>query len=279
MTELEFPRTINIFQWTKFLNRELNMEEKFLFNSVRMEKMINIQLEKINEFIGKKNMEISKITPLDGNCLFESLSSLGLGNNSDELRKAIVYLMIIYKDYKNFFPDQPETLSELFANFNEIEYVHCKQDSRVYRYNFDVMCQDFYESCNWARLPTELILMFISKIFNINITIINENGFEHNIFMGDKDAINMFLAHISESHYLPIDKIKGEPLELEYDDCKNNFLKWASQQAFLKHQSEIKEKEEKEENNKEVKKESKPAFTELDVSEETIQKITNNSSI
>jgi hypothetical protein len=274
MNNLEFPRTINIFQWTKFLNRELTNEEKHLFNTVRMEKMLNIQLEKINENINKKNLEISYLTPLDGNCLFESLSHLGLGNNSNELRKAICYLMIIFKDYKNFFPDQTETISELFQVFNEIEYVHCRQDSRIYKYSFEVMCQDLYEACNWTRLPTQLILMFISKIFNLNIIIIQENGFEHNIFVGDKEAIPIYLAHLSESHYLPIDKVKDSLKELEYDNCKNNFLEWASKQAFMK-QREKEIEEEIEEKKEEIEKSNKPKFTELDVNEDALKRLTS----
>lgn len=272
MDNLDFPRTINMFQWTKYLNRELTIEEKHLFNTVRMEKMLNMQLEKINENINKKHLEISYLTPLDGNCLFESLSHLGLGNNSDELRKAICYLMVIFKDYKNFFPDQTETISELFQVFNEIEYVHCKEDSRIYKYTFEIMCQDLYEACNWTRLPTQLILMFVSKIFNLNITIIQENGFEHNIFVGDKDSIQIYLAHLSESHYLPIDKIKETLKELEYDICKNNFIKWASQQAFRKHQEELESRESEE--NCQIKAE-KPNFTELDINEDVLKKLTS----
>jgi hypothetical protein len=278
MDNLDFPRTINMFQWTKYLNRELTIEEKHLFNTVRMEKMLNMQLEKINENINKKNLEISYLTPLDGNCLFESLSYLGVGNNSDELRKAVCYLMVIFKDYKNFFPDQAETISELFQVFNEIEYVHCRQDSRIYKYSFEVMCQDLYEACNWTRLPTQLILMFISKIFNLNIIIIQENGFEHNIFVGDKEAIPIYLAHLSESHYLPIDKIKDNLKELEYDNCKNNFIKWASKQAFMKQREEEIEKEEieKEEIEKEeIEKSNKPKFTELDVNEDALKRLTS----
>lgn len=245
MDNMDFPRTINIFEWTKYLNRELNMEETCLFNSVRMEKIMNIQLNKINETIKIRNLEISNASVIDGNCLFDSLSSLGYGNNADELRKSISYLMYIFKDYKNFFNDQEESLSELFANFNEIELVHCKTDSKIYKYNFEIMCQDMYESCNWTRLNTQLILMFISKIFNINITIIHDNGFETTIHIGDENAVDVFLAHVGEAHYLPISKIEDtENLKnIEYKNMKNQFLKWASQQSILKSMEEKKDHE------------------------------------
>ena len=242
MNNLDFPKTINIHTWNKYLDRELHTEEKYLFNSVKMEKILNTYINKINELILSRNLEISDLSSNDGNCLFDSLTKLGYGNSSDELRKSITYLMYIFKDYKNFFTDQQESLSELFTIFNEIELVYCKNTCKVYKYNFDIMCQDMYESCNWTRLNTQLVLMFISKIFNINITIINDNGFETTIHLGDNNADNIFLAHINESHYLPISKFEdiNNLKNIEYTDMKNEFIKWASKQSILKM---IKEKE------------------------------------
>ena len=242
MNNLDFPKTINTHEWTKYLNRELNTEEKYLFNSVKMEKIMNIHINKINELIINRDLEVSNISVVDGNCLFDSLCSLGFGNSSDELRKSITYLMYIFKDYKNFFNDQQETLNELFTIFNEIELVYCKNTCKIYKYNFDIMCQDMYESCNWTRLNTQLVLMFISKIFNINITIINDNGFETTIHQGNENANNIFLAHINESHYLPISKFDDidNLKHTEYNEMKIEFIKWASKQSILKM---IKEKE------------------------------------
>ncbi len=239
-TNLDFPQTINIVEWTHYLNRNLTNQEQYLFHSVRAEKMMNMQIQIINNNIRQKGLEVSKLSVIDGNCLFDSLSSLGLGYESSELRKSLTYLMLIFQDYKNFFPDQKESIKELFGLFNEIEIVHCKTDSKIYKYTFDIMCQDLYESFNWNRLPTELILMFISKLFNVNINIINENGFEHNINLGDENAKSLYLAHISEAHYLPIDKMKDEnnQVQLEYDNCKNTFIKWASDQAYEKQMKE-----------------------------------------
>lgn len=276
MDNLDFPRTINIFEWIKYLNRELNMEEKCLFNSVRMEKMMNIQLNKINETLKSRNFEISHLTPMDGNCLFESLCSLGYGNNSEELRKSITYLMYVFKDYKNFFTDQQESLSELFANFNEIELVYCKNNSRVYKYNYEVMCQDMYESCNWTRLNTQLIIMFISKIFNINITIVHDNGFETTIYLGDNKADQVYLAHVGEAHYLPISKIKDleNPENLEYKNMKHEFLKWATKQSILKNMK-LKEEIEKHKQNLYNIKENKEIkeFKEMEINEENMQSL------
>ncbi len=252
-----FPKTINVFEWCKFLNRELNNNEKELFHNVRIEKIMNMQMQKINNNIENRNLQISHLTAIDGNCLFDSLSKLNIGENSEQLRKSLTYLMIIFADYKNFFPDQQESLRELFTIFNEIEYVHCKFDSKLYKYNYDIMCQDMYESCNWTRLPTQLILMVLSKIFNLNITIINENGFEHNINIGESNSKNIYLAHIGESHYLPINYINNNQQNLEYDEYTNIFLKWAQDKA-----NEAKKKPENTIN-----------FTELEVDDTVLQNI------
>jgi len=263
MEDLKFPRTINMFEWTKYLNRELTNEEQCLFHSVKTEKMMNIQLEKINQIIKNKGLEISNLSVLDGNCLFDSLSSLGLANNSDELRKGLTYLLILYQDYSNFFPDQKESIKELFNSFNEVEFVHCKQDSKIYKYTFDVMCQDMFESCNWTRLNTELILMFLSKLFNINITIIQDSGFEHNIFLGDNTATTIYLAHVAEAHYLPIDKIVDDKQKyVEYDICKKTFLSWAVKQAYEKHQRE-----------KQLELSKNNVYSEIDIDEESLKKM------
>jgi hypothetical protein len=277
MDNLDFPRTINMFELTKYLNRELNMEEKCLFNSVKMEKLMNIQLNKINETIKSRNLEISHASVIDGNCLFDSLSSLGYGDNSDELRKSITYLMYIFKDYKNFFTDQQESLNELFANFNEIELVYCKNNSKVYKYSFDVMCQDMYESCNWTRLNTQLVLMFISKVFNINITIIHDNGFETTIHLGDENSKNVFLAHVGESHYLPISKIEDMDnlKNIEYKHMKHDFLKWATKQSLLKNMKEKEEKQKQIQNIFDIKDHKKDTkeYKEMEINDENIKNL------
>ncbi len=280
MENLDFPRTINVFQWCQYLNRELTGQEQMLFHNVKMEKMMNMRLEQLSEKLKEKGLEISLLTELDGNCLFNSLSSLGIGNNSDELRKGISYLMTIFRDYKNFFPDQQETLQELFINFNEVELVHCKEDKHFYKYTYDIMCQDLNNSCNWTRLPTQLILMFISKLFNVNISVFHDNGFESNIFMGDKDAKVISLAQLSESHYLPVDKIGETPKELSYDTCKSTFIQWAQRQAIMKKIKEQQlEQEKQDKQNENINEEKKEVeFKEVEVNEEAIKNMSENNT-
>ena len=125
------------------------------------------------------------------------------------------------------------------------------------------MCQDLFESSHWTRLPTELILMFISRIFNLNITIINDSDFEHSINLADDQSKKIYLAHLGETHYLPIDSIQDSPKDLNYTEGFKRFHKWAQMQI---KKIEDHDKENKE--NKEVKSENTGIFRELDVNTE-----------
>lgn len=257
---MEFPKNINIYEWQRYLERNLTVEENIMFTCVRMEKQMNMAIDTINEKIKSRNLHVSHLTNLHGNCLFESLVHLGYGDNADTLRQTLSYLFYIFGNVKNFFDGnnpQEESLKELFAVFNEIEYVYCKQDTKYYKYNFDIMCQDFSGEFNWTRLPTQLILMFISRLFNIKINIINnqeyDNNFEHVIDCTKGDSDNIYLGHIGETHYVPISKLPensendsdNSNLNPRYEDAKRKFFRWAINQSEKKIK-ELKEKKERE---------------------------------
>lgn len=187
-----------------------------LLKKLQIEMTMNKMIKFINDYVKDNNLKINHLTQFSGDCLYESLVYLNIGKNIDNLKKCISYLMYIFRDYPNFFPNQKESLKELFTNFNEIEYVYCKNDGRLYKYNYEIMCKDLLDTSGWTRVPTQLILMFISKIFNLNIHIINESGFEYSIYFDDK-AENIYLAHLCESHYMPIStKINDDIIEYKY---------------------------------------------------------------
>lgn len=229
MNNSTFPHNYNINSWESYLKRHLTMKERNMFISVIGENSMNAKMKTISKYVTKKyGLEISYLSVLDGNCLFDSLSSLGIGKTHDELRKSISFLMYIFKTYPNFFENETGTLEDLFKEFNEVDTVICKEENKLYKYNYDVMCQDLYETNNWTRIPTQIIIMFISKLFNINFTIVTDTCYEHNIDMGDATARRLYLANISESHYLPLNIIKEQPLNLKYDKNKQKFFDWFS---------------------------------------------------
>ncbi len=199
------------------------MSESELLRKLQIEMTMNKMIQFINNHVKDNNMKINHLTQFSGDCLYESLVYLKIGKDIDNLKRCISYMIYIFRDYKNFFPNQKESLKELFMNFNDIEFVYCKNDGRLYKYTYEIMCQDLLDTSGWTRAPTQLILMFISKIFNLNIHIINESGFEYSIYF-DESSDNIYLAHLAESHYMPISKKINDDV-IEYKYFYNQFQK------------------------------------------------------
>ena len=142
--------------------------------------------------------------------------------------------MYLYKDTKGFFDNQPDlSLSELFSFTNEIEYVTNK-DNKLYKYTYKTMCCDLTNRYSWSRLPTQLMCMVISKLLNVNISIINDsNTYITNINETDKShsVRDVYIGHIGECHYIPLDLLNSSgntSKEVpQYKESKIEFFKWA----------------------------------------------------
>ncbi len=248
------------------------------------------------------------LTKLVGDCMFESLIYHGIGRSVESLRKGIAFIMYIYKDYKNFFLTQETPLSELFSMWNEVEYVRCVQPPvlkaefervkaeriagnmhakpnipfpKYYKYTYEVMCQDLTCQYNWSKLPTELLLLVISLIYQIEITIVNVNihkdeesneekvnMYEHNISAFENVPIEkrpatlrkVYLGHLGESHYIPMDAIVDEKIKIAvskgesigdhmklqfYNESKERFIQWAKFMEAQKYMHFFREQERK----------------------------------
>jgi hypothetical protein len=227
--DMDFPRSFNHNIWKNYLQRPLLTEEFFILENAKSEKHFNETLEEIHNIGLNKGLYISYLTKLHGNCLFESLIDYGIGSSVESLREAMSYLLYIYGDYKSFFETQEETIKELFLFSNEIEYVYCPEENAFYKYTFDVMCQDMANDNSWTRLPTQLFLMVISKLYNTEIVIIHDSGYE-SVINTNKNAINQIhLGLMGESHYIPLKKI-NENTDISpprYNDAKIAFFIWA----------------------------------------------------
>lgn len=230
-----FPRTLDKDIWENYLDRELTRNEENIFDNLISENRYNNDIEKLNDIIKKENLYIPSLTDLNGNCLFETFKILGLYKDESEFRKSLSIFMNIFKDSKNIFKMNGEerSLQELFNDTNEIEHVYCNGNGVVYKYTYDIMCEDISNECSWTRLPTELIIMFTSLLFKIKFVIIKLN-FRHEIDMnqGEKDDIPiLYLGHIGELHYIPV---ATRPNNYNADWCpeytkrKKEFLKWAA---------------------------------------------------
>lgn len=232
--DMDFPRSTEPKKWEKYLGRKLVQEECMALFDVRSEKKMNMSLYRLDSFSQPKELYIPRLTNLYGNCLFESLSYHQVCDDSDEFRKGIAHLLYLFQDVENIFPNQKETLKELFEPFNEVGQVFCSTNRSMYKYSFNTMCQDLAKDSSWARLPTQLILMFLSFIFKLEFIIIHENsGWEDkiNVYSSDTpDIKKVYLGLLGEFHYVPLD-VKpvdsSEPVP-EYMEARRKFFKWGS---------------------------------------------------
>lgn len=200
--------------------------------------LVKTQIDIIREFISeirmnhgiysvykkaeKYNMGIEKLTSFAGNCLFESIIMTGIVGTEmtvEKLRKGLATIMILFKDYKNFFPNDESSLKDIFELLNtgdcEIEYVvqtSKKNGKKVKLYTYEAMCQDMSNLNSWTRLPTQLIIMLVSFLFKAKITIINDTSYEwdaitnvwENTDLPKELLKSIYLGHIQECHYVPL---------------------------------------------------------------------------
>lgn len=226
--------------WESILNRKLVQKERKLIYDYLLEKDTNLQIKSLhNNMLSNGYFFIPKLTKNNGNCLWESLSHLGFGTAS-EIRKNIAALLLLVKNDWHFFPNRNTCPEELFINCNDIELVRDKNTGEVYEYDYNMMVMDLYSNHSWTRLPMELILMTICRVYEINIKIFsNKSDYINTISISINEEDNIFLGHINEEHYIPIIKIDNEllndPILLDeflksypkYISAKNKYENWA----------------------------------------------------
>ena len=204
------------------------------------ENIMNDSLDIIQGKCDTKNLAIYYLTNLDGNCLFETILKTGLFGNLciEELRHGIAFIMMLYKDTKNFFPNEENSLSELFDILNsgeaEIKYVIDDKTKKLVNYTYKVMCTDISSMTSWSRLPTEIILMVLSFIYKIKFVIINDKDSEYesvinvwdNTIIPDTEIKTVYLGHIYEYHYVAIKEKEEEVGILHYTNSLNIIKKF-----------------------------------------------------
>lgn len=231
----DFPKTLNIPVWEEYLGRELTLQECSLFENCKSEKNFNKRVQALHIIAESRGLYIPALTPLHGNCLFESISYLGYGIDHELLRKGTAMLMLLLRNTKNLFHGQSESLNDLFGLTNEITTVISRDSCTIYKYNYDIMCFDIASPYSWSRLPTQLVLMVLSLILNVEFIIISDsgNGYDPKINVNNENDMNtqrIFLGHIGETHYVPLAPRTGNPKEekyIKYDEAKKDFMEWA----------------------------------------------------
>jgi hypothetical protein len=234
---LPFPRSINKKDWVTYLNRKLSKDEEYVLYNLQIEREINDQINNLYNNSTKLNLYIPKLTNLYGNCLFESLEIVGFITDTEQFRFDLSYYMYIFRDHKGFFTEHPElSLTDLYNFTNEIEYV-VTPDNNIYKYSFVTMCMDLANKYSWSKLPTELILMVISKLYSVKFNILNNESDYIAVIncCSGNPYNNIYLGHLGESHYVPLVYNKDKVTNiLHYNDAKIEFFKWGYEMEKLK---------------------------------------------
>lgn len=237
--------------WESLLGRELDSDDKKIFHGIWIEQELNLDIKSLQHNLIKSHCYIKAITNNVGNCLFESLASLGLGDNDLDiiqhimLRKNIASILLSMRNEQKFFPNIELTPEEIFDNSNDIEGVKERKTKLFYIYNYDTMIVDLVSNCSWERLPTEFILMTISRIYQVKI-LIYHNKYDYinkiNVWEGiiPDDQIEIIrLGQINEEHYFPILELPTElknqsdvineilQTNISYSEYSDKFKKWA----------------------------------------------------
>lgn len=238
-------------KWKNKLNRELTPEEKIMLIKLIKEKDLNKDIFYFKKILMKSNCLIKEKTNYEGDCMFESLILLNIENNLNiiSLRDKIANILLVVKDETNFFPKLNLSPLQIFNNMNEIEYVfnndlnnnEVKSFNNIkIKYDFNCMINDLRTEGSWSRLPTELILMSISRIYNFKILIYHNKTHyitEINQYYDNNYEI-IRLGLINENHYFPVLELDKElhnnpdvikqilDYKIEYTDNFNIFKKW-----------------------------------------------------
>lgn len=241
---------IDIDFWQDLLSRKLYKKENKIIYKVWLEKSLNSDIKDLQKNLIKLNCVIKEKTNNSGDCLFESLASFGLGENDSGIephimiRNNVASILLSCKNEINFFPNINMTPNELFENINEIDIVRENDTNDIYIYDYDTMILDLNTDSSWERLPTEFIMMTISRIYKVKFLIYhNKTDYVNKINVWNEvisdDLIETIkLGQINEEHYFPVieisDKLKNqleinnELLNIYYDDNINEYKIWAN---------------------------------------------------
>lgn len=235
-----YKNTVKIKYWEHYLDRKLEREEFLILKQAESEKRLNDKILEIYELAKLNGLYVPELTNMHGNCLFESFQYHGLCSDIDEFRCGLAFLMIMFKDKKDFIPIfKGESMEDLFKQFTDQDMVvFCKKKRRAYKYNFVAMCIDLATNSSWTRVNTHMVLSAICSLLNIRIQILHNTGYISTISMGDKpNQKTIYLGLIDEVHYFPLIERTGdddvENVCPKYVDSLKAFHQWAKGVAIM----------------------------------------------
>lgn len=153
--------------WKIKLNRKLLKREKKIITNAKHEYFMNISVNDVQKKINKLGFKISNLSGLYGNCLYESIG-FDVGDHYKIIKKKVHLEMKRSKDIP-LINNSEMTLLELFNIYNEIEFV--KVNGIRTKYTYNLMLTDLLQNNGWQRMPTEILLNVLSKVYNKKIII------------------------------------------------------------------------------------------------------------
>ena len=161
------PVDFELRLWKIKLDRKLLKKEKKIITNAKHEYFMNISINDVQKRLNKLGFKISNLSGLYGNCLYESIG-FDVGEHYKIIKKKVRSEMKHCKD-KPIISNSEMTLSELFEIYNEIEFV--KVNGVRTKYTYDLMLTDLLQNNGWKRMPTEILLNVLSRIYNKKIII------------------------------------------------------------------------------------------------------------
>jgi hypothetical protein len=248
----EFPASVNIKVWENYLHRMLNEKEVDILLNAKCENSMNKRLKTLWGNALSKELHIPILTELDGNCLFNSLIYHGIGNSVESLRNMVSYMLYNFRHNKELLygTDLNEsfmlevTLGMSHPDTFEPPYVKSKVTKKLHKYEYDHMCQAVTMDGCWSIVPANMVMILISRLFNIEFRILStkSNDQEQYTTFSAYDSLpeeerpplrTIYLGHIHENHYVPLDHIvtclDQDLLDKcpQYVDDKLRFIRWA----------------------------------------------------
>lgn len=210
---MSYPSEPNPKKWMKYLGRSLTKQEFRIFMMVNSLKHTNEVLKNILEKFKDKKIMYPVMTDLDGNCMFTSLNYHGIGNSNQDLRELLAHMLYQFKDFKGFLPNfKDQTLEEVFIPFtalDDLKYVLCDEEFKIYRYGYEVMCQELVTKGTYSKFTTEFLLLILSRLYKTRFEIFHEAGIMKidawDGFEGEMPELRtVHLALLGEDHYVPV---------------------------------------------------------------------------
>lgn len=163
-------------------------------NKPKTKSKLEMMIDELDKNCKKMGYCISKISNFDDDCFFEILVYNGLAETIQNVKKIIVALFISFKNVKEFFKSQPnDTIKEIYYKTN------CG-------YSLNDLCYNLVNN-NPCKLPIHLIMMLVSRCFNIKFVIIGDSK----IVINENKKINVkeiSLGFLLEDYYVGLSKIE-----------------------------------------------------------------------